>query len=243
MVRSPPQIVGKSVEKVEKSPAEEILSEFGLGIFAKQPLPGRVKTRLSPPLSSAEAAEIYRISLEETVRRMGELDTDLHLFYAGDEAYFSGAFPELRRTSQAPGDLGVKMAAALGHLLDSGHLGAALIGSDSPDLPLSLVREALLALKSADFVTVPALDGGYVLVGVRRRVAEMFREIPWSTPRVLPDTRQRARDLGLVYRELKPWEDIDDFASLNRLVQRSPESETARFVRDHLSGHGLRSSG
>ena len=205
-----------------------------LGIFAKEPVAGRVKTRLCPPLSAAEAAGLYRVCLEETVATMGGAGFDLVLFFDGNADYFRLAFPGLKRIPQGEGDLGERMERALRTLLAGGFGTAALIGSDTPDLPVTLVEGAFAALRQADVVVAPAGDGGYVLVGERRHVPELFHDIPWSTDGVLAMTRQRAVDLEVDYREVSGWEDVDDLPSLRQLVERSPGSRTAQYLRTRL---------
>jgi rSAM/selenodomain-associated transferase 1 len=206
-----------------------------LGIFAKEPVAGRVKTRLCPPLSAAEAAALYRRCLEETVATMAGAGFALVLFFDGDADYFRRAFPGLRCIPQGEGDLGVRMERALRVLLAEGSEAAALIGSDTPDLPVAQVVEAFVALRQVDVVVAPAADGGYVLVGERRHVPELFYDIPWSTAGVLAATRRRAAELEVDFREVDGWEDVDDIASLRRLVARSPGSRTAQYLRAQLS--------
>jgi rSAM/selenodomain-associated transferase 1 len=206
-----------------------------LGIFAKEPVPGRVKTRLCPPLSAAEAAAVSQVCLAETVATMSRGPFVLVLFYAGREEYFRRSYPGLPLVPQAEGDLGRRMERALAALLQQGHGAAALIGSDSPDLPLARVEAAFAALGQADCVIVPAEDGGYVLVGERRHHPELFDNIPWSTARVLDATRRRATEIGIAYRELAPWADVDDLDSLKRLLHRSPGSATAAFALARLA--------
>jgi rSAM/selenodomain-associated transferase 1 len=210
-----------------------------LGIFAKEPVAGRVKTRLCPPLSAAEAAAFYRCCLEETVATMDGAGFDLVLFCDGATDYFRHAFPGLKRIPQGEGDLGMRMERALRTLLAGGCGAAALIGTDTPDLPVALVAEAFAALRQADAVAAPAADGGYVLVGERRHVPELFRDIPWSTAGVLAATRQRAAELAVDFREVGGWEDVDDIASLRRLVARSPASAGARQALGLLAKYGL----
>lgn len=84
-------------------------------------------------------------------------------------------------------------------------------------------------------VTVPCADGGYALLGLRQPAPELFVDIPWSSDQVLSATRERAARAGLVYRELEAWDDLDDIAALERLVERSPESGTARYVQGQLA--------
>jgi hypothetical protein len=231
--------VDKSVETVDNQRSVGTLAMVAevkkavLGIFAKEPVAGRVKTRLCPPLSAAEAADLYRCSLEETVAALGGAGCDLVLFYDGEADYFRQAFPGLRLIPQGEGDLGERMERALRTLLAGGSAAAALIGSDTPDLPVALVEAAFAALREADVVVAPARDGGYVLVGERRHVPELFCGIPWSTAGVLAATRQRAAAAD--FREIGGWEDVDDLPSLRRLVERSPGSRTAQYLRRRLS--------
>jgi glycosyltransferase A (GT-A) superfamily protein (DUF2064 family) len=127
------------------------------------------------------------------------------------------------------------MVAALEFLHRRQPAAAALIGSDSPDLPLAQIEAAFCALAQSDVVTIPASDGGYVLIGSRRPSPDVFRNIDWSTQRVLSQTRQRAVAADLKYSEQGGWEDVDDIASLQRLLVRSPESATTAYVRRHLA--------
>ncbi len=205
-----------------------------LGIFAKEPVAGQVKTRLIPPLDASQAAELYRASLEETVARMSAGPWRTVLFYAGRRAYFAHSFPGLLLQPQRGGDLGSRMAQALRFLLSRGQR-AILVGADSPDLPLAHVQQAFAELQSKDVVLAPAADGGYILIGERRHQPELFRDIPWSTPAVLSATRTRTLELGIACAEVSPWEDIDDFPSLQRLLLRSPQAMTARRATELLS--------
>lgn len=205
-----------------------------LGIFVKEPVAGRVKTRLCPPLQPKESARLYEIAMRETIDRFSAADVPVVLFYAGSDSYFQKKFPSLPLWPQSGDDLGARMNQALTQLLTCGCDAAVLIGSDSPDLPERQVSEAFAALQSHDAVVVPAADGGYVLVGVSTPCPELFRDIPWSTGHVLAMTRQRSIQHGIAFREIGGWQDIDDSASLKALVQRSPQTATARFVRDNL---------
>ncbi len=206
-----------------------------MALFAKQPVPGAVKTRLCPPLTDVEAARLCQVALAETVQGLWECPVRMVLFYAGDADWFKRAFPEMLRVPQSGGDLGLRLQTAVAQLFAAGGGPVLLIGSDSPDLPEALIDEALAALEEVDVVTVPCLDGGYALLGLKQPVPELFVDIPWSSNQVLVATRERASRAGRVYRELTPWDDLDDIAALRRLVERSPESGTARYVQGQLA--------
>jgi rSAM/selenodomain-associated transferase 1 len=208
--------------------------KLSLGIFVKEPVPGQVKTRLVPALSPEQASELYRTALHETIERVQNTDYAVTLFYAGREEYFAKTFPQLPRICQSDGDLGVRMVAALDRLHRNRPAAAALIGSDSPDLPVAQIDAAFAALNENDIVTIPAFDGGYVLIGSRQSFPQVFQDIDWSTEKVLAQTRQRALEAGLSYSEQGGWEDVDDLAGLQRLLLRSPDSATAAYARNYL---------
>lgn len=233
------------MESVDKEQSLKALAavmmelKTALGIFAKQPVAGRVKTRLCPPFSAAEAAALYRCSLEETVALAVAAGFAPVIFFDGNVDWFQQAFPGVRLVPQGEGGLGVRLERALKLLRAEGCEAVAIIGSDSPDLPATLLAEAFAALREADSVVAPARDGGYVLIGERRHVPELFRDIPWSTDQVLAITRRRAVEAAVELREIGGWEDIDDIESLRRLLARSPASATARHAAGLLASYRL----
>lgn len=205
-----------------------------LGLFAKEPRPGRVKTRLSPPLSPIEACALYRMALAESVSRFSAAAPRLVLCWAGRRAWFACAFPGLPLLPQGRGDLGARLARTTAALFATSGSPVGVVGSDSPDLPPALIDEAFAALADVDVAAIPGEDGGFVLLALRRPAPELFTGIPWSTPVVLEAVRHRAELLGLSFATVGSWDDVDDLPSLCRLVQRSPECATARYARAYL---------
>ncbi|MEJ2018671.1 MAG: DUF2064 domain-containing protein [Maritimibacter sp.] len=106
-----------------------------------------------------------------------------------------------------------------------------MIGSDSPDLPLATLEQAFSLLERDAVAIAPALDGGYVLIGESRHHPELFNHMPWSEPELMERTRAVLEQEQIAWSELPAWEDIDDRASLLRLLARSPESLTAQHIR------------
>lgn len=209
-----------------------------IGVFAKTPVEGQVKTRLTPPLSPQEATELYQVMLAETVSEMQKVvGAEVVLFVAGDESYFAERWPELRIVQQQGEDLGQRMAYAMTGELDRGADGVILVGSDNPDLPPEKVDKAFLHLKHVEVVFCPAEDGGYVLLGESKHNPEIFVDMPWSTEKLVDRTRQRLMFHGLIHRELETWDDVDDVPSVERLLQRSPKSRTAQHIKTRLSQH------
>lgn len=113
---------------------------------------------------------------------------------------------------------------------------ALIVGTDHPTLPVDRLERAFRHLSSVDLVLGPSDDGGYYAVGLRREAwpeaADIFRGVPWSTPRVLEVTRARAEALGLSRRELAEWYDVDRPSELERLRRDAEDdSRSLRVLR------------
>lgn len=228
------------MDKVENRLSAHPLALSGpvLGIFAKEPCPGLVKTRLTPCLRPEEAAGFYRVALTETVTRFAATPAQLVLCCAGRRAWFGKTFPGVPLLSQGRGDLGARLGRTTLALFAAGGGPVAVAGSDSPDLPLSLIDAAFAALATTDAAAIPCQDGGFALLALRRPAPELFTGIPWSTATTLAALRARTVALGLRFAAVGGWDDLDDPASLQRLLQRTPECATAQYARTHL-GHAL----
>jgi len=202
-----------------------------LVVFAKAPRPGAVKTRLCPPLSPEQAADLYGCLLDDAVAESlrAVAGGDLELVLAVDPP---GAPRELARrggrgvraiAQQGP-DLGARMIHVARQAAAAGAACAILRGSDSPLLTAALVREARTALAAADLVIAPDADGGYGLVGLgpgalRRGLdpGGLFAH-PMSTPTALADTLAGAARLGLSVARLPAGFDVDRVEDLVRLA-------------------------
>ena len=123
-------------------------------------------------------------------------------------------------TLQGEGDLGARLAKGIDDLLQAGHGGAILVNSDSPTLPVSILRAAVNAVTTGDNVVLsPAFDGGYTLVGLSRSHPRLFEDIAWSTGAVYRTTLERAREINLPVVEVPGWYDIDDETTLHILEE------------------------
>jgi uncharacterized protein len=210
-----------------------------LAIFAKTPLPGLVKTRLTPPLSPEEAADLYRCMLLDTIARVDSLAYDTFIFYDGDEQFFREAAPELGLFPQDGEDLGLRLERAFSTLISLGYRTRVVIGTDAPDLPLPFIEEAFRNMAAgSDVVFGPAEDGGYYLVALGGDYGKLFHEIPWSSAQVLERSLERVSDAGLTATLLPAWYDVDSFEDLYRPGLSDP-SNGAPLTRGFIRRLGL----
>lgn len=183
-----------------------------LGIFAKPPRPGLVKTRLIPDIGADNAARVYRYCLEYTLRmaRDSGIDYQLYLTEESDD--------ELLRDEPAAiqqGDnLGTRMLNAVKELLARSPDGAIIIGTDCLDIQIGHLRAAAQALASHELVLLPAVDGGYALIGCSKAEPALFDDVAWSSDRVLAQTLANAEKLRYRTSSLETVRDIDTLQDL-----------------------------
>ncbi|MHB8667049.1 MAG: TIGR04282 family arsenosugar biosynthesis glycosyltransferase [Burkholderiales bacterium] len=194
-------------------------------MFAKAPVPGRVKTRLIPALGAAGAAKLQRQLIARTLRTVlaaGLGKPELWCAPDADDAFFAACANQhgIGLRPQGGGDLGERMARALESAIAVGST-ALLIGCDCPALTPAYLREAAAALDEGnDAVFGPAEDGGYVLIAAARSLpAQLFEGIAWGTSTVMQATRARLAQGDWRWRELAPLWDIDRPEDLPRLHQ------------------------
>ncbi|MDZ4397715.1 TIGR04283 family arsenosugar biosynthesis glycosyltransferase [Hydrogenophaga sp.] len=187
-----------------------------VAIMAKAPVAGLAKTRLIPLLGAAGAARAQRGFALRTLATARSASTgEVTLWCAPDAAHRFFRALAVRRgvatMAQPAGDIGQRMAAAMQHhFARAPHTPLLIAGTDCPVLTPSHLQQAADALQDHDAVLIPAEDGGYVLIGLRRPVPEVFTEVPWSTAQVLGRTRERLRGCGASWQELPSLWDVDE---------------------------------
>lgn len=200
---------------------------IALGIMCKAPVSGASKTRLCPPLSAGEAAQLSRCFIADVASVLGAVPAEagtrgFAVFTPAEDAHrFEGLLPAgFGMLAQRGADLGERLLHAAEDLLEAGFDGVCLINSDSPTLPVSLLAQSVSALRCDGdrLVLGPAIDGGYYLIGLKRAHARLFRGIAWSTAQVLAQTLAAAAALRLPTTVLPVWYDVDDAASLHLLM-------------------------
>ena len=195
-----------------------------LVIMAKAPQPGHAKTRLIPALGAQGAAELAARLLSHTVQTClattaydvieicATPDIDHPQFQRLAERYGS----RLHWSTQTGPDLGARMCNVFERLL-SVHQSVVLIGTDAPALTTPMLEGIVSRWQREDAVFVPALDGGYALIGLRCLHPRLFEQMPWGTSAVMQITRQRLREANAQALELEPVTDIDEPADLEHL--------------------------
>ena len=212
-----------------------------IAVMAKAPQPGRCKTRLLPLLTPQQAAALSAAFLRDITENIAtagsRMPIDGYIAYAplGLEALFDDHIADgtglvlADGSPDMPGNIegfGRCLLHAIQSLLASGYDSACVLNSDSPTLPTSILARTarLLALPGDRAVLGPADDGGYYLLGLKAPHAHLFEDIAWSTGSVAERTALRAREIGLELVTLPTWYDVDEAASLYRLIDSLDET-------------------
>lgn len=194
-----------------------------LAVMAKAPKAGRVKTRLSPPLTLEQTAALNTHFLRDTTENLATIPGAAGLISytpVGDEGLFAGLLPETFALVPQRGDgFGERLLAAAEDILAIGYGAVCLIDSDSPTVPAGAFYRAVEALAAPGerVVLGPSHDGGYYLIGMKQAYREPFERITWSTGAVFAETVGRCQEAGLEVVTLPVWYDVDDGATLATL--------------------------
>ncbi len=189
-------------------------------VFAREPVLGRVKTRLAAGIGAAAALAVYRELLALTAAAVAAAQVPATVWLAeapdgGDPARSRPEWPGLPwRVQPAADALGARMAQAFGEAFAAGAGRVVIVGTDCPGLSAALLRQAFDHLLRAELVVGPADDGGYYLLGMNKLEAELFANKDWSTATVLPNTLADAARLGLRVARLPTLHDVDSAQDL-----------------------------
>jgi len=220
-----------------------------LAVMAKVPEPGKVKTRLCPPLTGEQARELYNCFLMDRIQlttRLKEKSDEISLALAFDPPAEQDFFQKLCPAwfdliPQTGIDLGERLANLFASFFDKDFDQAVVMDSDSPTLPLEYLEESFEFLETSDVVLGPSEDGGYYLIGLSQPQPDLFKNIAWSTPAVLEQTTMLAEKLRLKIHLLPTWYDVDTSQDLRKLrseinnlseEQRELAKNTAAFLKN-----------
>jgi rSAM/selenodomain-associated transferase 1 len=241
-----------------------------LAVMTKAPQAGRVKTRLVPPLTPEEAAELNKCFLRDTAAAISSACSSglrspgaalplgaqraslqscgiaVYTPLGAESAYNDILPPEFGLLPQRGDKFGERLFAALEDLFKCGFESVCLIDSDSPTVPAESFANAVELLSTTDdrVVLGPSDDGGYYLIGVKKPRRNLFEQIDWSTERVLKQTIQRATEIGLEVKLLPVGYDVDDDSSLRRLCNElladTASPDLAPYTRNFLANFAAR---
>jgi rSAM/selenodomain-associated transferase 1 len=198
-----------------------------IAVMAKASIPGRAKTRLVPPLTPEEAANLNTCFLRDiadnltSASALANIAAFMAFAPAGSEGFFREILPaRIRLLETVAPSFGECVFHAARSLLDAGHDSVCLLNSDSPTLPASYLMTAatVLAAPGDRIVLGPSTDGGYYLIGLKQPHRRLFEDIDWSTERVAAQTLERAREIDLAVHLLPSWYDVDDVDALRVLT-------------------------
>lgn len=212
-----------------------------LVIMAKEPEAGKVKTRLCPPLTQEQAAELYKCFLVDKITAgicltedMKEISLALAVDPPTGKSFLKDLVPAWTHlVAQKGRDLGERQRDLFDHFFKRGFGQVVITDSDSPTLPLEYLKRPFELLESTDMVLGPSQDGGYYLVGLNNPQPGLFSKISWSTDLVLEQTMARAKKRNLEIKSLPPWYDVDTPQDLEKLQSEmsSLSLEELRFIK------------
>jgi len=196
-------------------------------VMAKAPVPGRVKTRMSPPCTLPEAAMVAQAALEDTLATGRTAFPGLVVVILDGEP---GPWlpPDVAVLPQCEGDLAARLAGAF----HAAGAPAIAIAGDTPQVTPALLTLAVTRLLSADVDAVlgPTDDGGYWIIGLRRHDPDVFVGVPMSTAHTASAQRDRLRRLGLTWVELPSLRDVDTFADAVAVAGAVPGSRFSAML-------------
>jgi rSAM/selenodomain-associated transferase 1 len=187
-------------------------------IFIKNPVLGKVKTRIASTLGDAKALDVYLQLLNHTLLVTKEVDADKAVFYT-DFVDREDMWPDelYQKQLQQGQDLGERMQGAFEWAFEQQYEQVVIIGSDCPQLTRDIIEQAFAQLNTTKVVLGPAADGGYYLLGMTTLVPRLFSNKKWSTATVLSDTLADLQTLQLSYSTLPTLHDVDHAEDLDLL--------------------------
>lgn len=196
----------------------DIIVETCLIVFAKNPVPNQVKTRLTPMITAEQAASLYSAFLIDWAAALKTLeDVDLIIAYTppGSKSDIKNVVgDDVTYIQQTGHDLGERLTAATQWTAEKGYDKVVIVGSDSPTLPISFITDAIEGLNTREVIIGPSMDGGYYLIGlsintISKTIPSIFNGIAWSTDQVLKQTIDRIQNIKVSLKLLPPWYDVD----------------------------------
>jgi len=199
-------------------------------VIAKEPVPGKVKTRLTPPCTPHEAAALAAAALRDTLTAAQACSRAGRRVLVLDGRAPSWVPPEFDVIAQR----GTGLAARLASAFEDADGPAFLVGMDTPQVTAELLDRGLASLECAEAAFAPAGDGGYWGIGLRRPDGAVFADVPMSEPHTGRAQRRRLAELGLRTELLPTLRDVDTIADAWRVAAGAPATRFARLLRTRV---------
>ena len=192
-------------------------------IFTKNPVAGKVKTRLAKDLGDDKALEIYKFLLEHSAAFTSSVNAEKHVYYSDsitDQDIWDNKI--YKKKLQSGAHLGKRMENAFKNGFEENHEKIIVIGSDMYDIQAGDIEEAFQQLENHDYVIGPASDGGYYLFGMKSLNLKVFKNKDWGTSSVLKDTLKdlQKEDVKLLEtrNDVDLLEDIEDHPAFQNFI-------------------------
>ena len=193
-------------------------------IFTKNPVAGKVKTRLAKDLGNEKALEIYKFLLDHSVKFTSEVNAEKMVYYSDSvrekDIWSTDIY---QKKKQVGDDLGQRMFNAFQDGFEEGYKKIVIIGSDMYDIETSDIELAFSELEKHDYVIGPALDGGYYLFGMKSLNSDVFKNKDWGTSSVLKDTLNdlKGEDVKLLEtkNDVDLLDDIKDHPEFQKFIK------------------------
>lgn len=203
--------------------------QLGILFFVKYPEIGNVKSRLSSQIDKKFVVALYKSFVDDTLEKLKKLDYDILICYHPIEKfeYFKKWIGKKYKYIPQNGEnLGERMKNCFIKGFNQGFEKLIVIGSDSPDLPETIIKDAFNNLKKYDSVIGPCKDGGFYLLGFTSYgfSPTIFQKIPWSTSMVFGKTIDSLKNKSVRYYVLPQWQDIDTFDDLKDFYLRNKKN-------------------
>lgn len=195
------------------------MNDKAIIIFIKNPVRGKVKTRLAKDIGDDRALSVYCRLLDLTEQAVSKVDANKHLFYS-DRIDLTDNWSNksyIKHVQYQSTDLGERMYQAFKAVFDEGYKKVLIIGSDCPEINTDLIENAFTSLNDTDVVIGPAADGGYYLLGMTELEKKYFEDKEWSTSSVRVNTIRTIEAIGKNYLLLKELTDLDNIADLEEM--------------------------
>jgi hypothetical protein len=211
-----------------------------LVIFAREPEPGKVKTRLARDIGDDAASALYDLMLRHVFKNVVSLSYDIEIWKTSESGtvYFAELIPEAIIMDQPEGNIGERMSRAFRSGFAGGYRKICITGTDCPGVSSRDIFKAFDILKNNELALAPSFDGGYYLIGLSKFHPELFEGISWSTGSVMSETIEKARLLNIAYGSLAAMEDIDDISGLRNYILKYTGTDLAAGFEKILSESG-----